>query len=268
MRYTRLFCAIGVSLLSAVVTGSQAAPTGALSEALRAHVKNDRFAIVTSVRGLPLGVRDALQTLFGSPTLDIAEPGAEFQVTDAISNAKLPIRRMVAAGCSTDSLPRLLRARRHRPHVASGAVSLDAGGDSIRVGRHSPRRPQDNRRRSERRPVRSDPKPEQVLVALTAAQSMRTFTAASLACSQFSQPQVRSPSKPLTRSSRRGQDPHGRRRLPYRRGAGDQQRPHRRHRHERGDRALRGKEHADHRRRRRHRHPRAHRQPLPFHARR
>jgi hypothetical protein len=102
MRCTRLFCAIGLSLFSAVVTGSQAAPSGALSEALRAHVKNDRFQIVTSIRGLPLGVRDGLQTLFGSQTLDIAEPGAEFQVTDVIGTAMLPIRRMVAAGCSTD----------------------------------------------------------------------------------------------------------------------------------------------------------------------
>ena len=102
MRGTRLFCAIGVSFWSAVVTGSQAAPTGALSEALRAHVKDERFQIVTSIRGLPLGVRDGLQTLFGSQALDIAEPGAEFQVTDVIVNPKLPIRRLVAAGCSTD----------------------------------------------------------------------------------------------------------------------------------------------------------------------
>jgi hypothetical protein len=98
----RLFCAIGVSLWSAVVTGSQAAPTGALPEALRAHLKDERFQIVTSIRGLPLGVRDGLQTLFGSQELDIAEPGAEFQATDVIVNPKLPIRRLVAAGCSTD----------------------------------------------------------------------------------------------------------------------------------------------------------------------
>jgi hypothetical protein len=101
MRYTRLFCAIGVSLWSVVVAG-QTAPTAALSDALRAHVKDDRFQIVTSVRGLPLGVRDGLQTLFGSSDLDIAEPGAEFQATNAIGNPKLPIRRMVAAGCSSD----------------------------------------------------------------------------------------------------------------------------------------------------------------------
>jgi hypothetical protein len=101
MRCTRLFCAIGVILWSAVVIGNQAAPSGALSETQRAHVKDDRFQIVTSVRGLPLGVRDGLQTLFGTPDLDIAEPGTEFQVTDVIGTPKLPIRRMVAAGCST-----------------------------------------------------------------------------------------------------------------------------------------------------------------------
>ena len=73
-----------------------------LSVALRAHVQNERFGIVTSIRGLPLGVRDALQTLFASPALDIAEPGASFQATDVVVIPALPIRRLVAAGCSID----------------------------------------------------------------------------------------------------------------------------------------------------------------------
>ena len=104
MRPTRLLCAIGVSLWSAGVAGNQAAPTTTLPEALRAHVKDERFGgIVTSIRGLPLGVRDELQTLFGSQTLDIAEPGAEFQATDIVSNPKLPTRRLIAAGCSRDN---------------------------------------------------------------------------------------------------------------------------------------------------------------------
>jgi hypothetical protein len=102
MRSTRLLCAIGVTLWSAVVTGTQAAPRAALPGALRAHIQDERFGIVTSIRGLPLGVRDGLQTLFGSRALDIAEPGDEFQVTDVIVNPKLPIRRLIAAGCSTD----------------------------------------------------------------------------------------------------------------------------------------------------------------------
>ena len=101
MRRTQLFCAIGVSLWSAVVSSQTAAPV-ALSGALRDHVKNDRFEVVTSLRGLPLGVREALRTLFGSQTLDIAEPGAEFQATDVAVNPKLPIRRLVAAGCTIE----------------------------------------------------------------------------------------------------------------------------------------------------------------------
>jgi hypothetical protein len=102
MRRTQFFCAIAASLWSAVIVGSQAAPTGELSETLRTHVKDDRWLMVTSIRGLPLGVRDQLQSLFGSATLDIAEPGAEFQVTDVIGSSKLPTRRLVAAGCSID----------------------------------------------------------------------------------------------------------------------------------------------------------------------
>src|ERR687891_1985705 len=100
MRRTRLLYAIGVVLWSAVVAGNQAPPPVALSGALRTHVNDERFGIVTSIRGLPLGVRDGLQTLFGSQALDIAEPGAEFQVGNVIVNSKLPIRRLVAAGCS------------------------------------------------------------------------------------------------------------------------------------------------------------------------
>ena len=102
MRSSLILCALGVTLVSSALAGAQTAPPTALSGALRAHLKDERFGIVTSVRGLPLGVRDALQTLFGSQTLDIAEPGGKFQVTDVVADAKLPIRRLVAAGCSTD----------------------------------------------------------------------------------------------------------------------------------------------------------------------
>ncbi len=93
---------IGLSVWSAVTSGDQALPPGVLSAALRTHVRDERFQVVTSVRGLPLGVREALQVLFKSQTLDLAEPGAAFQVTDVIVTPHLPIRRLVAAGCSTD----------------------------------------------------------------------------------------------------------------------------------------------------------------------
>ena len=98
----RLLCAAVVSLGSAVVTGSQATPAAPLSAKLRAHVQNERFGLVTSIRGLPLGVREGLQELFGSRSLDIAEPGAEFQLKKAAGHSTLPTRRLVAAGCSYD----------------------------------------------------------------------------------------------------------------------------------------------------------------------
>ena len=102
MRRTRLLCAIGAGLWSALVAGSQVPAAVELSGALRTHVKDERFGIVTAIRGLPLGVRDGLQTLFGSYTLDIADPGAKFQATDVVVDPKLPTRRLVAAGCSID----------------------------------------------------------------------------------------------------------------------------------------------------------------------
>jgi hypothetical protein len=102
MRHTRLLCAIGLGLWSAMSLASQTAVPAVLPVTLRNHVKDERFDVVTSIRGLPLGVRDELQTLFGGHTLDIAEPGAKFQATDAVGTPKLPSRRLVAAGCSTD----------------------------------------------------------------------------------------------------------------------------------------------------------------------
>jgi hypothetical protein len=102
MRRTQLLCAIGVSLWLAMAAGRQATDVQALSGALRAHVQDERFGIVTSIRGLPIGVRDGLQALFGSGGLDIADPGAEFQVSGVAVNPKLPLRRLVAAGCARD----------------------------------------------------------------------------------------------------------------------------------------------------------------------
>jgi hypothetical protein len=102
MRRLRLFCALGVSLWSAAVAGNQAAPVVTMPEALRAHVKAEQFGIVTSIRGLPLGVRNELQALWGTQTLDIADPGAEFQRSDLNVNPALPTRRLIAAGCATD----------------------------------------------------------------------------------------------------------------------------------------------------------------------
>jgi hypothetical protein len=91
-----------MSLWWAVAAWSQGTDGAALSGPLRTHVQGEQFAIVTSIRGLPLGVRDGLQRLFGSGGLDIAEPKGEFQAGGAGVNPKLPARRLVAAGCSAD----------------------------------------------------------------------------------------------------------------------------------------------------------------------
>jgi hypothetical protein len=99
MRFTPLVFAMAVGLFQA---GSQAPAANVLSGSMRAHVNDDRFDEVTSVRGLPLGVREALPTLFRSNFLDIAEPGAAFRATDVVVDAKLPTRRLVLAACSID----------------------------------------------------------------------------------------------------------------------------------------------------------------------
>jgi len=101
-RHRQLFCAIGLSLWPVVAAGSQAPASEALSAPLRDQVKAAKFGVVTSVRGLPLGIRDRLQTMWGSQTLDIAEPGTEFQGSGANVNRQLPTRRLVAAGCTIE----------------------------------------------------------------------------------------------------------------------------------------------------------------------
>lgn len=134
MRHRQVLGAAGVTLGLAVVGGHQTTSAPALTEALRAHVKEERFGIVTSVRGLPLGVRDALQTLFGSGSLDIADTGADFQGSRPGAEA-LPSRRLVAAGCSNDhclvyyeraGTPRTWRAALF--HWTPAETRFEAGG--------------------------------------------------------------------------------------------------------------------------------------------
>ena len=95
----------GLLLVAVVSCCSQAAVTQPSSE-LQQHLRQERFDTVTSIRGLPLGVRGALQTLFASMEYDvqrdIAQPGAPFQGTGSYGQANLPLRRLIAAECSQD----------------------------------------------------------------------------------------------------------------------------------------------------------------------
>lgn len=94
---------IAIALCGGAAAACRQAPEPLpFSADVRDHVQAERFQVVTSVRGLPLGVRDALQKLFESPTLDIADPGAEFQASDHVVDPALPRRRLRMAGCSVD----------------------------------------------------------------------------------------------------------------------------------------------------------------------
>ncbi len=100
MRRIQLLSAVGMCAWWTVVACGQSVRPVALPAELRAHVQAEQFQPVTSLRGLPLGVRGGLEALFGTQALDIAEPGAAFQANGVAGAAKLPIRRLVAAGCS------------------------------------------------------------------------------------------------------------------------------------------------------------------------
>jgi hypothetical protein len=101
MRRTLWLCVIVVSLWSAAAAAGQA--TGALPATLRTRLQTAKFGVVTSVRGFPLTVRERLQMMWNSSSLDIAEPGAEFRKAGAPANSQLPLRRMIAGGCTGDN---------------------------------------------------------------------------------------------------------------------------------------------------------------------
>ena len=103
-RLSLLAVAAAVMAVAAVAAyaGGQSTGTGSLPAELRAHIKDEKFGIVTAVRGLPLGVRNSLQALFGNAALDIADSGAEFQGSGGKADRSLPTRRLTTAGCSAD----------------------------------------------------------------------------------------------------------------------------------------------------------------------
>ena len=94
---------IAFSFLGAWVLHSQPTITAAgFTAALRDHVRTEEFSPVAKVADLPPAVREALAKLFGGGALELAEPGARFQATDVMVTPRLPARRLVSAGCSSD----------------------------------------------------------------------------------------------------------------------------------------------------------------------
>lgn len=133
MRVVLQLC--GLVVAGAVTAGAQAPVPASVPAPLQAHVQSERFQSVTSIRGLPLGVRDQLQAMFHQQILEMADPGSEYQATDEISNPRLPSRRLVMAACSQDHCIVLYErggyARsRHAAliHWTPAATRLEAGG--------------------------------------------------------------------------------------------------------------------------------------------
>ena len=95
---------LALSLTVVSAAGGQPATPSAtvIADALRTHLRGERFSPLTTVAALPAGLRQALSELFNAPTLDMADPGAPFQATDVMITPRLPARRLVAAGCSAD----------------------------------------------------------------------------------------------------------------------------------------------------------------------
>lgn len=95
---------LALSLTVVSAAGGQPATPSAtvIADALRTHLRGERFSPLTTVAALPAGLRDELNKLFGGKTLDMADPGAPFQATDVMVTPRLPARRLVAAGCSAD----------------------------------------------------------------------------------------------------------------------------------------------------------------------
>jgi hypothetical protein len=88
--------------VASAVGGQPVDPSTTVPDALRAHLRSERFTPLTTVAALPAGLREALSELFNGKTLDMADPGAPFQATDVIVMPRLPPRRLIAAGCSAD----------------------------------------------------------------------------------------------------------------------------------------------------------------------
>lgn len=93
---------IVAAVAAGVTAHTQAVVRPTLSAAVQSHLRAEKFQVVTAVRGLPLGVREELERMFGVSATAIAEPGARFQATDDLSEPGLPIRRLNVAGCSQD----------------------------------------------------------------------------------------------------------------------------------------------------------------------
>ena len=150
----RLLCAIGLSVWSTTTVAGQARATGALTQELRRHVLDDRFDVVSSLNGLPAGVRAELRMLFNSKTLDIHDADTKLRATVQVAGAKS--RTLVAAGCSRNDCLLYYELAGSTRGWRVGTDPLDSRSDDVGMGRRRARQPVDGRRGPQRAAVRED----------------------------------------------------------------------------------------------------------------
>ena len=143
-----------LSLTAVCAAGGQpAAPSAtAIPDALRAHLRGERFSPLTTVAALPAGLRQALNKLFGGKTLDMADPGAPFQATDVMvtpacrpaGSQRQAARRITASSTTSAAASRTSTSsscsKVRRGPTASSKAALAPGGladlDAVKDARH------------------------------------------------------------------------------------------------------------------------------------
>ena len=127
----RLALAAVLSVVTAPARGQGVDPTAAVPDALRTHLRSERFAPLTTVAALPASLRDELNNLFGGKTLEMADPGAPFQATDVMVTPRLP-----PDGSSPPAAPRTI-ASSTTSEAGSPTSTTPCCSRSPRMGRAS-----------------------------------------------------------------------------------------------------------------------------------
>ncbi len=73
-----------------------------LSSVEREHILDGPFTVVAITEALPAKVKRAFAQITGEHSFALANPGQKYQVTDVLSDPRLPSRRLVFAGTKGD----------------------------------------------------------------------------------------------------------------------------------------------------------------------
>jgi hypothetical protein len=119
------------ALLSLTAEAQSPDLTRAMPEALRAHIGGETFTPLTTVAALPQGLKGELARLFKEKSLQLADPGAPYNATDAVGPDPLPFRRLIAAGCAADHC--LVHYERGGIAHTYAVLVLSRKGETIRL---------------------------------------------------------------------------------------------------------------------------------------